>query len=738
MAINISSVFDRRMAGMLEEIGKTGRAAMRAQDASGQGAGEGAGQGPGQAMEGDWAQGVSSVQIAKNSLNGGEISAWMGARFDQTRYMSGCHRLLNMVPLPCGGITKRPGLGFMGVSAAAEAGRAARLLPFVFSATDAAMLEFYERQDGAVGMRAWRDGVVSGELLTLPWQGAWLAEMSFCQSADVIFCAHHRIRPCKIMRYGDEDYRFAEIRWLPEIAAPRISDYVLDGAPWDDSKWTQYSYRATAIDPETGEESLPGNILTVTQKSLTSTCTVTVYVDAIPDVEEYRIYKKEGGVFGFIGRIMEEDEDGRLSFKDDNIAPDTEDTPPSYRDPFEKEGDYPSFCFLHQQRLGFGASDNKPLTLWMSSSGNYENMAASLPPADDDAIEATLAANQANRLLWAQSDRQGLTIGTSGGEWLLCGQESGAITPKNLSFQPQTSYGSQPFMPVLQAGSALLFLQRGGSVLRDLAYSYSDDRYQSTDLSILARHILDQNPVISWAYQPEPYGIVWCALKDGSMAGLTYLREHEIAAWHRHSTDGIVEQLAALPAADGSWQIWAQVIRNVNGAPRRHIETLNPFTHGLAENLDEDLDEDIEAAPTLTDILSGASPLPPPADLPRHVDGLAKSTYPCRCVPCIGVINSDNATSFLKVAKINAIKCRVVNSMPFKARVKSQGHKPSRLMNVPPHNGGFASEADWACPIAAGFRDNARLELVCDGPDPLTILGLTISLELASQSGGQG
>lgn len=36
------------------------------------------------------------------------------------------------------------------------------------------------------------------------------------------------------------------------------------------------------------------------------------------------------------------------------------------------------------------------------------------------------------------------------------------------------------------------------------------------------------------------------------------------------------------------------------------------------------------------------------------------------------------------------------------------------------------------------FRDFARLELIMDGPDPVTILGLTVVMEFASEGGGQG
>ena len=43
-------------------------------------------------------------------------------------------------------------------------------------------------------------------------------------------------------------------------------------------------------------------------------------------------------------------------------------------------------------------------------------MAASVPPKDDDAMEVTLAATQANRIVWLQPDRTSLAFGTEGSE----------------------------------------------------------------------------------------------------------------------------------------------------------------------------------------------------------------------------------------------------------------------------------------------------------------------------------
>ena len=670
----------------------------------------------------------SSLHMIKNGLNGGELSPELGARFDQQRYSMGCHELLNMIPLPWGGIRKRPPMAHVDYCQEHGEDAVVRLIPFIFSRDESRLLEL-SAASGAescdLRARDARGRLMFSKRNFLPFGGAQLAELSFCQSADVIFVAQRDILPGKIMRYGDTDWRYESISWKPEIAPPSWAGAEAKGSwPDGESRRVSYEYLCTAIDRDSGEESETGELMRVGPTApLSESWYVECRVKPRADVAEFRIYRKRAGVFGFVGRIDEptiiveevEDEEGKTQrlerevwlFEDRNVEPDVADTPPRLRDPFSEEGNRPALVFLHQQRLGFASSKKNPLTVWMSRTGNYESMAASVPPDADDAIEATLAAPEANSIIWTMSDRSGLLLGTQAGEWLMCPGEGNALSPTDLSFQPQCNYGSQEGLAPVRANGGIVFAQRGARVVRELGYSFQDDRYNAADLSILARHIFEKANIVSWCWQQEPWSILWMALSDGSLAGLTWLREHEIMAWHRHETEGLVEQLCCVPDGEGGDNCFMTVLRrdDEEEAPRRSLERFHPMT-----------DDGPDAV---------------------FLDGLEGLPFRARCIPCLPEGQLENGSTFLLLRKVNSIKCRVLHSWPFRARILSQDARPSELMEVPARGADYASEALWSCPLSGGWRENARLELIFDGKGAGGVNALLINLEVADMAGGQ-
>ena len=154
-----------------------------------------------------------------------------------------------------------------------------------------------------------------------------------------------------------------------------------------------------------------------------------------------------------------------------------------------------------------------------------------------------------------------LMILTAGAEWRCWpGPTAAALTPASCATLPQTGFGCS-HVPPIQADNALLFCQERGSRVRELRFDMLQDQYQASDLSVLSSHLLGDtthaHAIEEWALCEEPFRIVWAVRSDGTLLGLTWMREHEVQAWHRHDTgsggsdgDGAVESVASIVEAE--------------------------------------------------------------------------------------------------------------------------------------------------------------------------------------------
>ena len=80
---------------------------------------------------------------AFSSFTAGEISPRLEGRVDLENYRRGLSDLTNMVVMPHGGVTRRPGTKF--ISEVKDSADKTRIIPFVFKASDTYILEFVDR-----------------------------------------------------------------------------------------------------------------------------------------------------------------------------------------------------------------------------------------------------------------------------------------------------------------------------------------------------------------------------------------------------------------------------------------------------------------------------------------------------------------------------------------------------------------------------------------------------------------
>jgi hypothetical protein len=334
-----------------------------------------------------------------------------------------------------------------------------------------------------------------------------------------------------------------------------------------------YEYVVTSVNKEF-QESEPSASVGTTDAPSTGSPGVISWT-AVTGAESYNVYKRSQGVYGFIGNTT------YAFFRDTGITANTDERPPERRNLFLGSNDFPSAVGYVQQRLTFANTNNEPEKIWMSRTGKFKSFMVSTPSQDDDSVAFNLAGKNVNEI------KHLLEIGrpiifTSGGEWSLDGNGGGTITPFEINPKQHTYNGSGDLRPIVIDGSAV-YVQARGSIIRDLLFSFQTDGYSGSDLTIFSAHLFDGYTIVAWAYQQSPHSVLWAVRNDGVLLGLTYVREQQMLAWHRHDTDGTVVDINVVPEGTED-AVYILVERTIDGSTKKYIERLTNRYYGDIED----------------------------------------------------------------------------------------------------------------------------------------------------------
>jgi len=523
---------------------------------------------------------MARVAVQLTNFTGGELSPRLDGRNDLQKYPTGCKTLENMIVYPHGSAARRSGTQF--VAEVKDSSKDTRLIPFEFSTTQTYMLEF-----GNQYIRFYKDNgqILSGGSayeISSPYLETELFDIKYAQSADVMYICHPSHPVKKLSRTGHTSWSL-------------VDDIIANGPFMD------HNIETTTLTPS---HKTVGQTTTVTASSTTG------------------INSNQGFLSTDVGRLLHI-KDGHLkitSVTSTTVVVGTVIIDLGITTPvtdfalgsFSDTTGYPSCVTFFEQRLVFAATLSQPQTIFFSKSGDYENMDDGYHEtvADDDAIVYTIASNQVNAIRFMTATRT-LIIGTAGGEFAVSGGGTDiAITPTNILIKKQSNNGAAN-VDALAVGNATIFLQRAKRKLRELAYNFDVDGYLAPDLTILAEHI-SEGGFKQLSYQQEPNQIIWCVRNDGQLAGLTYQREQQVVAWHRHifggsfgSGNAVCDSVATIPTDDSEYQTWVIVKRTINGATKRYIEYIHEYDFDETDDtsfnfLDSQLSYDGSAASTIS------------------------------------------------------------------------------------------------------------------------------------------
>lgn len=270
---------------------------------------------------------------------------------------------------------------------------------------------------------------------------------------------------------------------------------------------------------------------------------------------------------------------------------------------FSSANGYPYTVTFFQDRLCFGGCPKYPQRIWMSRSGDYENFEVEKEKGtitDDSCVTTNLLSLKSYKInhLYAQND---LFVLTEGNTWSISGGET--VTPTRITPRNQENYGSNHVEPI-KVGTRMVYVQRNGSTIRDVGYSYDSDAYVGMDITLLAKHLVQGKTVEDVAYTSQPESNLYFIRNDGVILCLTYEPTQKVYAWSHIVTDGKAEAVAAITQGNSD-KIYVVVNRIIGGQTKRYMEVFDNESTSNAQQDYHMLDSYVEKNGTKSAVISG-------------------------------------------------------------------------------------------------------------------------------------
>ena len=524
---------------------------------------------------------------AHTNFTAGELSPRLDGRVDLAKYRNGVTNLENFIVHPHGGVTRRPGTEF--IAEVKTSSLSTRIIPFEFNTEQVYLIEA-----GNQYMRFYKNGgqiLNSGSVVEIstPYLTAELFELKFAQSADTMFIVHPNHAPRKLTRTSDVNWTLTEVvfefgPFLDEnttdttITASARTGTVTLTASADTFVSTDVGRLVKIYDgfAKISAFTSATQVNAVVQANLDGkaellpeyTATTISFVEGDPSstgsehndriVDSGKAFKDEGFVVGqkitvsgtssnngtFL--IAEVTDDTILTAPSDDLTGESaggsftivgtlEATDEWSLGAFSETTGFPGAICFFEERLVYAGTTSQPQTVFFSESGGFDQFNTG---ADDaDAMVFTLASSQVNVIRSLVPSRT-LIVLTTGAEFSAgSGSNLDPITPTNIQIKRQTTHGTANVSPVT-AGSAVLFLQRAKRKIRELQFNFDVDGFIAPDMTILSEHV-SEGGFIELALQQEPDNIIFAVRADGQLCGMTYRREEQVVAWHRHIVAGV-------------------------------------------------------------------------------------------------------------------------------------------------------------------------------------------------------
>lgn len=492
----------------------------------------------------------------------GEVSKRVYSLVDTKIYKNSCRKVVNMLPIPQGGMMRRSGTKFLRSIVPTNLGgggsvinqdrtslsEVKRLVTFRVSENESYILHFYIDSSDKLKCRAYNVGddlwydvrhdagaevprdLVNQKTVT----PEILEEMHVVQRGDVLFVAHKDIPPFYLVRDAKKDIEMRAFHNPLSILSSSGRSSTISDTQKQLNAWGYYINRDSSINLQPAS----------TSGSTTITASSNIFEDGMVGVP---VAILESSLLGYakitnVQSSTKVDVDVIINFQSTSAK--TSWAISSWSDAWG----WPRTCTFWSSYFVLAGTDREPAKVWKSQKGDIFEFSntRTLDPGDSntakDPFGTSIGANNYNRIQWAASLNASLLVGTEGEEYSILAFEEG-----NINIKKESSHGSLYVQPVAVSNS-LYFVQKSGKKIRTLRFNFDIDGFVSENINLYNNNILEtgerlkkENSLSSsdsrvkhLAYQEDDNNILWVIDNNGYLTGVTLESNMKVSSWHRH------------------------------------------------------------------------------------------------------------------------------------------------------------------------------------------------------------
>jgi hypothetical protein len=577
---------------------------------------------------------MARLRQLQTNFASGELDPLMHFRVDTGAFKNGARRLRNAILYNSGGAGRRPGTWYT----ATLVGNT-RLVPFEFASDERYLLGF---SNGRLDVFDTNGILLSSVTSGCNWTTATLFKFAYDQSADTMIVVCEDWAPQVILRTGPSTFTVTNFQFATSINSNKVyqpyykfaNDNVTISCSATTGSVTVTASAAAFVAGHVGTYIRWKDVdilITAYTSPTVVTGTILGTLVAAYDNNPYRTLHSSSTVevthvlHGFstgatvtisgsnkTGGIVESHLDGSrtitvvndnvYTFVADGSATESVDgggpnvkysganvaTRDWSEQAFSSVNGYPGAVCFHEGRLWFGGSGGIPDGLWASTLFQFFNFDAG-DGSPIDSIQVTIGAGEISNVRHLVSNND-LQIFTATAEFAILAPRGQGLSPTNVTIRKQTPYGCALVRP-LPFDGATLFVQASLTAIREYLFAETTQRYASTNLNVLAAHLLSNPYDMAVLYSGNERNEQYAFLQndDGTVATFYSARSEQLAGWTTWDQGGAGSPQFKDVAVLGEDVFFVSLRGGVYylekmGARSDSIDSATTYTSGTAQN----------------------------------------------------------------------------------------------------------------------------------------------------------